>query len=113
MARKPTRKRRRAPARPSRNWSLGTYLQWLPVLSVGVSALVGYVQLKDQVDVLTKQAPTTSIAEELTNLRDRIAVTERDEDRMGVKEAADVAEMKANDQQLWQAVGRQRGIITP
>ena len=113
MAKKPASRRQAPTARPQRKWSVGVYLQWLPVISVGIALIASYVHQGDRLDALEKSQPTASIAEELTHSRDRQDTEERDINKLDAREAADVVELKQSDQQLWSYVGRQKGVIAP
>lgn len=112
-AAKKQRKRPRRVRPRHKQWSLATYLQWLPVISVAITGIVVSTRVLDRLDVLEKAQPSTSIAEELTNVRDRMEGEEKDLARIEKNEAADMVELKAVNVQLWQAIARRQGVTTP
>lgn len=68
-----------------KGWTVGTLAQWIPVISVAVGGIIWLTQLGDS----NKQNAS-------------------DIERLTAKEALDYAEMKTNDQAIWQFVGRSK-----
>ena len=83
-------------------WTVGTLAQWLPVVSVAVGGIIWLTRLQDAVQSLQGNANQVQV----TQLEDRIATVEKEQDKAEVKESNDFAEAKANDVQIWAYVGR-------
>jgi hypothetical protein len=95
--RKP-RKQPVAAAPLSRRWTIATYAQWIPVATVAVSGIIWLTHLQDAVEALQQGASQVQV----TQLDDRVGTLEKQQDKLEIKEANDMSEVKASFTQVWQ-----------